>query len=190
MIGLKPCCRMAGCKSMAGTLEEQCQWLMQAAKQADTLYTECHCLWGSSHALRCRACRMAGCESVASSLEERRQWLIQAAEQADRDQKHAEAQVHAAQNALKSENDIRVGSREVCCCHHTVMATLLHSSYCSLLAIIPCSASQGEAQGEVHCCCHTVRRSFLSSFMLSTSCPYLIPLRVTKSVGVQHPMLF
>ena len=71
---------------------------------------------------------MAGCESVASSLEERRQWLIQAAEQADRDQKHVEAQVQAAQNALKSENDIRVGSREVCCCYHTVMSSLLHSS--------------------------------------------------------------
>ncbi len=74
----------------------------------------------------CCACRMAGCESVASLLEERRQWLIQAAEQADRDQKHAEAQVQAAQTALKSENDIRVGSREVHCCFNAVISTVLH----------------------------------------------------------------
>ena len=38
-------CRMAGCKSMAGALEERCQWLMQATQQADMLYTECHSLW-------------------------------------------------------------------------------------------------------------------------------------------------
>ena len=56
---------------------------------------------------------MAGCESVASALEDRRQWLTQAGEQAEKDRAQAELQVQAAKNALKSENDVRVGSREV-----------------------------------------------------------------------------
>ena len=56
---------------------------------------------------------MAGCESVAGALEERRQWLIQAAEQAEQDRVGTEAAVQAAKNSMKSEHDIRVGSREV-----------------------------------------------------------------------------
>ena len=56
---------------------------------------------------------MAGCESVAGALDERRQWLAQAAEQAEQDRGSAEAAVQAAKNSLKSEHDIRVGSREV-----------------------------------------------------------------------------
>ena len=56
---------------------------------------------------------MAGCESVAGALDERRQWLAQAAEQAEQDRASAEAAVQAAKNSMKSEHDIRVGSREV-----------------------------------------------------------------------------
>ncbi|CAK0787659.1 hypothetical protein CVIRNUC_010881 [Coccomyxa viridis] len=55
---------------------------------------------------------MAGCESVAGALDERRQWLAQAAEQAEQDRASAEAAVQAAKNSMKSEHDIRVGSRE------------------------------------------------------------------------------
>ena len=51
---------------------------------------------------------------MARALEERRQWLIQEAEQAERDRVSAEAAVQAAKASLKSENDVRVGSREVC----------------------------------------------------------------------------
>ena len=58
---------------------------------------------------------MEGCEGVAGVLEERRQWLTQAAEQAEKDKVHAESQVQAAKKSLASENDIRVGSREVRC---------------------------------------------------------------------------
>ncbi len=56
---------------------------------------------------------MDSTEGVAAALEERRQWLIQAAEQAEKDKAQAEAQVQAAKTSIKSDNDIRVGSREV-----------------------------------------------------------------------------
>ena len=56
---------------------------------------------------------MAGCESVAGALDERRQWLAQAAEQAEQDRAGAEAAVQAAKTSMKSEHDVRVGSREV-----------------------------------------------------------------------------
>ena len=52
---------------------------------------------------------------MAGTLEERRQWLTQAAEQAEKDRALAECQVQAAKKSLASENDIRVGSREVRC---------------------------------------------------------------------------
>lgn len=52
---------------------------------------------------------------MAGSLEERRQWLTQAAEQAEKARVHAESEVQAAKKSLASENDIRVGSREVRC---------------------------------------------------------------------------
>jgi len=56
---------------------------------------------------------MDSTEGVAAALEERRQWLIQAAEQAEKDKAQAESQVQAAKTSIKSDNDIRVGSREV-----------------------------------------------------------------------------
>ena len=52
---------------------------------------------------------------MAGALEERRHWLTQAAEQAEKDRAHAESEVQAAKKSLASENDIRVGSREVRC---------------------------------------------------------------------------
>ena len=81
----------------------------------------------SPSGLRC-ACRMEGCEGVAGALEERRQWLTQAAEQAEKDRALAESQVQAAKKSLASDNDIRVGSREVRC---SLSPLAQHSMPCS-----------------------------------------------------------
>ena len=110
------------------------------AAQAGTLTPEEHChtlsLSGNQYArgllsvMIAPVCRMAGCGTVAGALEDRRQWLTQAAEQAEKDRLHAESQVQAAKTSLKSENDIRVGSREVRCSLTRLCATEPHKEVC------------------------------------------------------------
>lgn len=95
---------------------------------------------------------MDECEGVAGALEERRQWLTQAAEQAEKDRAHAESQVQAAKKSLASENDIRVGSREVRCslfmpsmAQHAPTASpnisCTHILMCSYLVVVTCHST-------------------------------------------------